>query len=101
MSVKFIKANKNPWQNSIEILIGEQRGDRFFTADNLTLSEKNPDSIIEPSLRIDGIQAQALIDDLWRCGFRPTESAGSAASLSATVKHLEDMRRLVFEGAPK
>jgi hypothetical protein len=42
--------------------------------------------------------AQLLMDRLWECGLRPTEGSGSAGSLSATQKHLEDMRTLVFNG---
>ena len=39
--------------------------------------------------------AQCLMDDLWRIGLRPSEGAGSAGSLRATERHLEDMRRVV------
>ena len=45
--------------------------------------------------------AQRLMDELWRCGFRPTEGSGSAGSLAATERHLEDMRALVFKKQPK
>jgi hypothetical protein len=41
--------------------------------------------------------AQRLMDDLWNCGVRPTEGAGSAGAMAATQKHLDDMRKLVFE----
>lgn len=41
--------------------------------------------------------AQQLMNDLWRCGMRPTEGKGSAGQLTAVQYHLEDMRRLVFE----
>lgn len=54
---------------------------------------------IDPTLRICVEDAQALMDDLWKCGLRPTEGAGSAGALAATVKHLEDMRTLVFKSA--
>ena len=33
--------------------------------------------------------------DLWNAGYRPTEGAGSAGSLRATEKHLNDMRKIV------
>jgi hypothetical protein len=39
--------------------------------------------------------AQVLMDDLWNCGLRPTEGQGSAGSLAATQKHLNDMRMIV------
>jgi len=52
---------------------------------------------IDASLSISLEAAQTLMDDLWACGVRPTEGKGSAGALSATERHLEDMRILVFE----
>jgi hypothetical protein len=37
------------------------------------------------------------MDALWSIGTRPTEGTGSAGAMAATVKHLEDMRKLVFD----
>jgi hypothetical protein len=33
---------------------------------------------------------------LWNCGLRPTEGSGSAGSLAATQRHLDDMRTVAF-----
>ena len=43
-------------------------------------------------------EAQELMDSLWQVGLRPSEGTGSAGSLAATQKHLEDMRWLVMKG---
>lgn len=51
----------------------------------------------EPAAYINYEDAQQLMDELWKCGIRPTEGAGTAGSMSATQKHLEDMRTIVFE----
>lgn len=53
----------------------------------------------DPFLRLDMGHAQQLMDELWKCGLRPTEGTGSAGALAATQAHLEDMRRLCFEFA--
>jgi hypothetical protein len=50
----------------------------------------------EPTFSLSPEEAQTLMDDLWQCGLRPTEGTGSAGSLKATERHLEDMRTLVF-----
>jgi hypothetical protein len=42
-------------------------------------------------------ERQELMDALWSIGTRPTEGTGSAGAMAATVKHLEDMRKLVFD----
>lgn len=53
----------------------------------------------DPALTLEPEQAQALMDELWRTGLRPTEGSGSAGSLAATERHLADMRALVFKTA--
>lgn len=42
--------------------------------------------------------AQQVINELWRCGMRPRDGAGSLAHVDAQTAHLEDLRRLVFKG---
>lgn len=48
-----------------------------------------------PPLTICPEAGQKLMDDLWDCGLRPSEGAGSAGQLAATQKHLGDMRKIV------
>ena len=55
----------------------------------------NQECFVDPSLRLTNLQAQALMDQLWQCGLRPTEGNGSAGSLAATERHLADMRAIV------
>lgn len=52
---------------------------------------------IAPAISLDTCEAQQLMDQLWQCGLRPTDGTGSAGALAATQKHLDDMRRLVFD----
>lgn len=51
----------------------------------------------KPTFTIKNDEAQTLMDDLWHCGFRPSEGSGSAGSLRATEKHLNDMRTIAFD----
>jgi len=82
----------------------------IFDAKNMTVAEpllmkkvttKESYGKIMPTLCLRKDQAQVLMDDLWNCGIRPAEGAGSAGSLAATNKHLEDMRTLVFKKRDK
>lgn len=50
-----------------------------------------------PALVMQVDEGQALMDELWQLGLRPSEGTGSAGSLAATQRHLEDMRALVFK----
>ncbi len=51
--------------------------------------------ISDPTISIGKDEAQLLMDDLWQAGIRPSEGSGSAGSLRATEKHLNDMRKIV------
>lgn len=70
--------------------------DQLFAA-SLNWVDQGENHIKEPSLQLSETQAQHLIDQLWACGLRPVEAAGSAGSLAATQAHLQDKRRLVFK----
>ena len=95
-----IRAAMPPWGDTVDLLIMERtwhKGDdkrRVVTA--VTVSDVEAHAFLEPTLRLHRDMAQQLMDNLWQCGLRPTEGTGSAGSLAATQKHLEDMRRLVF-----
>lgn len=51
---------------------------------------------VQPAFKLFREDAQNFMDQLWDCGLRPMQGAGSAGQLSSTLKHLEDMRALVF-----
>lgn len=56
--------------------------------------------VIDPTFSMNMEAGQQLMDELWRCGLRPTDGTGSAGSLAATERHLADMRALVFKTKP-
>lgn len=73
-------------------------------ANPLTLTTKSDEELMceqEATMRLRPDEAQQFMDELWRVGIRPTNGAGSAGQMSATEKHLEDMRRLVFSSNTK
>ncbi|MFA6959936.1 MAG: hypothetical protein WC205_04195 [Opitutaceae bacterium] len=55
---------------------------------------------MSPTMMLSPEDGQALMDELWCAGLRPTEGTGSAGSLAATERHLADMRALVFKTKP-
>lgn len=54
-------------------------------------------TVVTPALRLSQRDAQALMDELWHCGLRPSEGSGSAGALAATQLHLKDMQALTFK----
>lgn len=52
--------------------------------------------LIDPFLKLSKEQAQHLANSLWNAGFRPVQANGSEGQIGAVIRHLEDMRMIVF-----
>ena len=74
---------------------GEKPNGQFITS-KLILEEGSEGCYYPPIMQLDFQQAQLLMDDLWACGIRPVEGAGTAGSMAAVEKHLQDMRMIAF-----
>lgn len=89
-----IRAEKEPWSGKVELLVLRREGDRVIaTADDVVMSDLEPGARPRSTISLDGHMAQMLMDDLWRCGIRPSEGSGSAGQLAATQKHLEHVSK--------
>lgn len=101
-----IRANLTPWSQRLELLAFERSGSTMSRACPLTWIENNPhERLEEPTMVLEISAAQGLMDELWRCGLRPSEGSGSAGSLAATERHLKDMQTVAMgllrkEGVP-
>lgn len=101
-----LRAEKaQPFDNRVRLYAAERRGPDLFVAKPIEFVVRRVEGSIgaafEPILILRPDEAQALVDELWDCGLRPSEGSGSAGSLAATQRHLEDMRALVFKREPR
>lgn len=92
-----ITAARDPWSKLVDIRIGYMRAGRWHVVQPVTLQILNEPEFVPPAMTLEPALAQQLMDELWLCGIRPTEGAGSAGSLAATERHLADMRRIALE----
>ena len=65
-----------------------------------TVTEETFGQVIPPLVTLDKLEVQAVMDELWKAGIRPSNGAGDATAFESVKYHLEDMRRLVFKGKP-
>lgn len=92
-----VHAERVAYRDRIEIAVvnGHSNGD--WDLGKLVFERQHPDgAITEPTLSLKTEEAQHLMDELWRCGLRPTEGTGSAGSLAAIERHLKDMQAIAF-----
>lgn len=91
---KEIFAERQIWTNGIALFVGERKRDGLLAVLRPGVFETIEEGAHfgEPSLHLHYDEAQRLMDELWRCGLRPSEGTGSAGSLAATERHLKDMQ---------
>lgn len=97
MNTMIFQATRAPWNAAIELHMAVRSGEVLSVAQPVVMKTEAEGQIYAPFMRLDFTAAQQLMDELWHCGLRPTEGTGSAGSLAATERHLQDMRKLVFE----
>lgn len=96
----IFQAARAPWRSGIELHMASRTDGVLSVAQPVVMKAQDATVVHDPFLRLEFTAAQQLMDELWGCGLRPTEGTGSAGSLAATERHLQDMRKLVFEGRP-
>lgn len=97
IEIRVIKNSIHP-HSKLAVFIEEIKDNKYYLPNQIEMkeSERVCYESINPSLLISDFTAQQLIDDLWGCGFRPSEGSGSAGALVAVQNHLNDMRKIVF-----
>lgn len=92
------RCERTPFAPQIQIAILDvtDGGRLLAAAEGLTMKVVEPGEYVEPCVRAPLQSGQMLMDELWRCGLRPSEGAGSAGSLAATERHLKDMQEIAM-----
>ena len=98
METKF-HAQREPFTGGINLSMmrkGKDEANRnMLVATDVKMEEMDRRICVSPFLQLAYEDAQRLMDELYHCGVRPTEAAGTAGSMKATQDHLQDMRCIV------
>jgi hypothetical protein len=88
---------RHNWGQEVEFLVESRRGVVRSIASPMEFTELLDGHLVPaPTGRMAPEAAQALMDQLWDIGFRPTRAEGSAGTLEAVKYHLEDMRKIAL-----
>lgn len=91
-----VRCMREPWSDSVALAVMHRAHGKSFYAAPLTMIEMAEGEMVNAAFRMENQTAQGLMDELWRCGLRPSEGSGSAGSLAATERHLKDMQTIAM-----
>lgn len=89
-------AERGNFGRSITLFVRQFFDHRYRVASLVWQVVDREGMLMPPAANLPIASAQQLMDELWRCGLRPSEGTGSAGSLAATERHLKDMREIAF-----
>jgi hypothetical protein len=87
-----LRAYMRPWGRTVELAMWHGNAETLYAAQSVQMvavTREQRDNEAQPFMR--------LGDELWRCGIRPAEGAGSVGQLGATERHLADMRTIALD----
>lgn len=98
-----LEAQKNTMTQKVDFVVCKTGGGHFelVTLDvkigSHEPSEEEMGTALQPTFSLYYEQAQQALDELWKCGFRPSWETQGPGELEATKAHLKDMRALLAE----
>lgn len=97
MKMEFF-IEQRAYHKHLDLFVCRRAASRFWIAKPVEFVEI-PEDEVAPStsaIHLTHTDAQALMDELYRAGIRPTRSSNSEGALTATQHHLKDMRTIAF-----
>ena len=87
-----VRAMNRDYNMTIDVAVLNIVGQQEYIGKPIEMVELPEMSVItEPTFTMTPEAAQTLMDDLWRCGIRPSRDRDE----NATKEHLQDMRKIV------
>ena len=94
-----LRAQRSDYRRSLELMLVQRLGGGKVAFGKPVEMEEYDEFVYvsDPTLQLSEHAAQLLIDDLWTCGYRPSEGTGSVGALKAVQDHVKDLRKIVFK----
>lgn len=91
MNTIQIRLERSLHRQSICGVIRSGDGRAFMTNITFTTADAGVCLPDEAFFQLEDGKAQALMDDLWSCGVRPTDGAGSAGAMAQAQEHIGNL----------
>lgn len=91
-----VHAEFRDYNNIVGLYIVQPHLDGRRWAPPVAFIEIGDEMIRAPSLELKRGEAQFLLDQLWKCGLRPTDAGNTDSTRAALLAHLADMRKLAL-----
>lgn len=85
----ILRVERSAATRTMRIYISDR--DNTFYAEPVTLTQMVPGAVIPIAASVAEDDVQALVDDLWRAGYRPSEYGGEG-QVEAMKDHIGDLR---------
>jgi len=94
-----IRAHQDPLRARIGFYVLDRQGEAVAVASPLTMRtvREGEATYVEPTFGLKPDECQALMDELWRVGFRPSEGSGSAGAMSQAEAHIASLKAIAFK----
>jgi hypothetical protein len=96
-----VHASQDFLRNGFAFHVVERRGQTVSVAGPLVMTDCDAERSAlyppEPTFRLRNDECQALMDELWRIGVRPSEGSGSAGSLRQAEEHIASLQAIAFK----
>lgn len=91
---------RNPAYRGISLFITDDSlvpQNEIAVATNITFEVIQSHHVPQPLTTLELNEAQELMDELWNCGIRPTDGAGSAGAMQRAENHIKDLQKITYK----
>jgi hypothetical protein len=93
-------ARRSNFDNTFDFIILDRRSESIAFATEIKFESHRLNEMggvkPKPTFQLDEYAAQALMNELWNAGLRPSDGTGNSGQLGAVENHLSDLRTIAF-----
>lgn len=88
-----IRARRERWNDAVDLYFIDASGGAILK--NMELEKVKEGEVVPPSFVMDELSTQALFDDLYNEGYRPSEERNETSAYKEAKDHIADLKNVV------